>query len=99
MADGKAGAPKGNDNAKRGTEVRQALRRAICKVGMKVTEEEFEEGLTNYQKGLEALAAGFLPGDKDALAVFREVADRMDGKPVQQIAAEVKTESRLIIRD
>ena len=66
-------APEGNQNAKKGTEWRQAIKRALAhKAG------------TNYRDGLDLVATKLvdaaLAGDQWAI---REIGDREDGKPIQ----------------
>ena len=89
-----AGAPKGNSNAKKGMEARNALRRSLCKraIAFKAAYKK-EHGepypnpdeLTNFQIGLELVADHMLDREKDALPVFNAVADRIDGKPSQDV--------------
>lgn len=68
-------APIGNDNAKRGTDWRQAIKRALARRG---------EG--DYRKGLDAIAEKVVTqaegGDTQA---WKEIGDRFDGKPVQGV--------------
>lgn len=88
-----SGGQPGNNNAKRGMEARESLRRSICKLGMKV-KADYEEkedqpfpddGLTNYEIGMDSVSGNLLIGSKDERDVFKEVADRMDGKSVQAV--------------
>ena len=69
------GAPIGNQNAKRGAEWRQAIKRALAHRSGKT----YREGLDDVaQKFVEAAAAG------EAWAM-KEIGDRIDGKPAQSI--------------
>ena len=63
-----AGAPLGNQNAKKGAEWRQALKRALAHSSGKT----FREGL---DKVATAVVKRALEGDT---AAYREIADRMD---------------------
>ena len=89
-----SGAQPGNDNAKRGMEVRESLRRSLCKLGMKVkVDHEDEHGepypndddLTNYQIGMDSVTDDMLIGERGSRETFTVVADRTDGKPAQSV--------------
>lgn len=68
-------APKGNNNAGKGAEWRNALKRALSRASNK-----------NVSKGLDAIAdvvvRDALAGNKDA---WQEIANRMDGKHAQAV--------------
>lgn len=70
-----AGAPEGNDNATKGAEWRQAIKRALA----------HKSGKT-YREGLDEVAKEFVEaackGDQWAV---NHLGDRMDGKPAQSI--------------
>lgn len=70
----KRGAPEGNDNAHRGREFHQALKRALAR----------EANQTDYRKGLDLvasqLAKAAIKGEQWAVTM---VADREDGKAIQ----------------
>jgi hypothetical protein len=71
-----AGAPEGNDNATRGMEWRQAIKRALAHKSGKT----FREGLDQVAKQLVDAACA---GDQWAI---REIGDRSDGKPAQEVS-------------
>ena len=72
-------APKGNQNAAKGTRWRDAIERALAK--------------RSKAKGIEALddlAEKFLAAViGEGVTGYRELADRLDGKAVQPIQADV----------
>lgn len=87
-----SGGQPGNDNAKRGMEARDSLRRSLCKRGMKVKADHEDEhgepypnddGLTNYQIGMDSVTDDMLIGERGSRETFTVVADRTDGKPAQ----------------
>ena len=73
MADGKAGAPKGNQNAAKG-------RRWAISLADRIAERNAIAQLAD------ALIDRALEGDVSAL---KEIADRLDGKPKQQLDIEM----------
>lgn len=75
MADGKAGAPKGNKNAVKG-------RRMITSMLQKVVTQSPDKIRKACEKLLDDAAEG-------NIYAFREIFDRLDGKPVQ--AVEIDT--------
>lgn len=76
MSENKGGAPLGNDNAKRGTEFRQALKRALCR----------ETKKTDYREALDEVAAQLAKAAlKGEAWAIKEVAEREDGKTTQGI--------------
>lgn len=93
-----AGAPKGNTNSAKGRLLNDALKRAISRKYGDLT------------TGLDALAMRFINSieteDKDsALAKFRELADRLDGKPAQAVTVAgdedggpIKSLNEIVIR-
>ena len=74
-----AGAPVGNQNGKNGTAFRDAVRWALA---------NYARGDVKRGTALKAIATKAveqaIEGDKEAR---REIADRIDGKPAQQIIA------------
>ena len=74
MADSvnKGGAPVGNDNARRGSLIRGAIRRAFA--------EDAAKGRDTLHRIVRKMVDDAEIGDKDAR---RELFDRLDGKPEQ----------------
>lgn len=75
MAQGKVGAPKGNKNASHDKPWSDAIRRALLA----------NDG-TKLRSLAEKLVERGLEGDISAL---REIGDRVEGKPKQEIAGQV----------
>lgn len=75
-----AGAPIGNDNAAKGTEWRQAIKRALARKAAK------EEGLAGYRAGLNRIADKLVDAAEngDPWAI-QEIGNRADGKPAQAV--------------
>lgn len=84
------GAPKGNQNAAKGTRWRAAIERAL--------DRRAKQSLRSAQDELDDLADKFLlavaGGDKDAMPGFRELGDRLDGKAAQSIEVTNKTDAK-----
>jgi len=77
MADGKPGAPAGNQNATKGRVWRDAINRA-----MEIRDKSRAEGIkTLDQLAMELVELGLL---KD-LGALRELGDRLEGKAAQQL--------------
>ena len=76
------GAPKGNQNATKGAEWRQAIKRALTRLA----EAENPDEEITYRRGLDILAAKFVEAaaEGDAWAL-KEIGDRLDGKPGQSV--------------
>lgn len=72
-------APIGNQNAVKAKQWQKALERALARAG---TEGTIESGLAPIADTVVKLARA---GDKDA---WREIGDRLDGKPAQAITGE-----------
>ncbi len=70
------GAPLGNQNAKKGKAWSDAIRRAIRE---QVDGEDWEAKIANLAAKLVKAA------DSGDLAALKEVGDRIDGKPKQQL--------------
>jgi len=82
----KAGAPKGNQNGRKGREWREALNKAL-----KTFESKdlcVERGLA-LRKIAERVVEGALAGDKDC---WQEIGNRLDGKAAQyvEVVGEIK---------
>jgi hypothetical protein len=75
------GAPHGNKNSTNAASLRDAIRYELAKVG-----RELEGDEPALKKGMRAIAE---PQVKAALAgelsAFRELSDRIDGKPAQSV--------------
>ncbi len=69
------GAPEGNDNAHKGAQWKQAIKRALA----------HKSGKT-YREGLDLVATKFIEAAEqgDAWAI-KDLADRIDGKPAQSL--------------
>lgn len=82
------GAPKGNQNAKRGALWREAIRAMSARL------EHDLKPRTNLERAAAALWGKAMDGDVSAL---KELGDRVDGKAVQSIElvaeVDVKTEN------
>lgn len=75
-----AGAPVGNQNAKKGAEWRQALKRALAHRSKKT-----------YREGLDIVAQKVIDAACDGdVAAWKEIADRMDGKAPQSLNLDGK---------
>lgn len=89
-----AGAPKGNNNAGVGASIRDAIRYEVAKLG-----REIEGDDVALVKGMRAIAA---PHVKNAalgdMASFKEVADRLDGRPAASVTIAGDEEKPLITR-
>lgn len=83
MADGKVGAPEGNQNAARGKVWRAAINRALERLGGKP-----DDGITRSPQiiALDQLADTFVANCKAGdLGFFKEFGDRVEGKAPQQL--------------
>lgn len=79
MAD--RGAQEGNTNATKGMEWRDAIRRALAKVGRTVEGDE-----AAYRKGLDKVADKFIAAAEDGESwAMKELGDRTDGKAMQSV--------------
>lgn len=75
------GAPLGNDNATRGCEWRDAIRRALAKKGRGI-----EGNAAAFRKGLDAVAEKFVEAASNGDAwAMKELGDRTDGRAVQAV--------------
>ena len=84
----RAGAPLGNQNGAKGKRWQKALERVLAR------------RYGDVDKGLEKLAEKFLKlADNKAVAkdVYREVADRFDGRPAQAVALTGADDGPLIV--
>lgn len=91
MANGSVGAPEGNQNAVKAKRWQQAIDRALAKRckgdGIKALDELAE-------KYLDAVANG----EKDFVPGFVSLADRLDGKPAQQLIHAADSENPLTLK-
>jgi len=71
-------APKGNNNAKKGTQWRAALERALAR-SCKSKEKTIDKGL---DKVADMVVRSALDGNKEA---WQEIANRLDGKHAQSV--------------
>lgn len=83
-----AGAPIGNQNAKNAKLFQQALKRALARK----TSTNVDAGL---DKGAEKLVDAFFAGEQWAI---KEVADRIDGKPAQQMTVAGDPDNPLTVQ-
>lgn len=78
------GAPLGNQNAAKGKRWAAAVERALAR---KVTGEAAPTDVSDTMRGVDAAADLFVAqmfADKD-LGYFKELGDRLDGKPAQAL--------------
>lgn len=78
------GAPEGNQNAAKGKRWAAAIERALAR---KATGETAPADVSDLMRGVDAAADAFVAqmfADKD-LGYFKELGDRMDGKPSQSL--------------
>jgi len=72
---------KGNNNAGNGASIRDAIRYEVARIGRELPGDEVA-----LKKGLRAIAAPIIEKAKDGdMTAFKEIADRMDGKPAQSV--------------
>lgn len=84
MANGKAGAPKGNQNARKALKWRDALRYALAQHGRDV--EPLEDGEPADMRGLRKIAVKFVNAvDEGESWAMKDLADRIDGKAAQAL--------------
>ena len=84
MADGKRGAPRGNQNAYKGRMWRDALRYALAQKGRDV-EPEYD-GEKAEMRGLRKIAVKFVDAVEEGEAwAIKDLADRIDGKAAQAL--------------
>jgi hypothetical protein len=86
---GTMGAPLGNQNAAKAHKWAAAIERALAR---KATGAPPPEDVSDFIRGLDKAADEFVSQlfDKKDLGYFKEMGDRMDGKPTQAIDATVK---------
>jgi len=81
MANGKAGAPKGNKNTFKGNEWSKSLKRAMSRLSASEGDER-----VSWRRGLDRAAEKVVKaacnGEKDA---WMEIANRIEGKPRQGV--------------
>jgi len=75
-----SGAPKGNQNARRAKECRDALKYVL---------DNFENSAIKKGQALRAIGRKLVEMGLDGnLAAIKEIGDRIDGKPAQEIMGE-----------
>ena len=75
------GGQKGNNNATRGTEWRDAIRHELARIG-----REIEGSDPAYKKGLRECASQFIKAAKEGeVWAIKELGDRTDGKAPQAV--------------
>ena len=78
----KKGAQPGNNNATKGAEWRQALKRAL----VRVVEAENDDDEISYRRGLDIVADKFVEAASSGESwAIKELGDRLDGKPGQSV--------------
>lgn len=82
-----AGAPLGNQNAKKAKRWQKALERALARL----SESDTDGGL---DKVADVVAKAAASGDKDA---WKEIGDRIDGKATQPVEGQITVDHRLFI--
>lgn len=76
-----AGAPINNDNAHRGHEFKQAIKRALTRLSAEQGDDR-----PSFRAGLDRVAQKYIQSaNAGELAAIRDMADRLDGKPAQSI--------------
>lgn len=84
MAEGKRGAPKGNQNARKGHMWREAVRYALAQQGRDV-EPEYD-GEPADMRGLRTVACKFMDACVEGEPwAMKDLADRIDGKAAQAL--------------
>jgi len=79
------GAPKGNNNAGKGSEWRDAIRYELARLGRDKDGKD-----PAYVKGLRICATEFIKAAKEGESwAMKELGDRMDGKAHQSIDAQI----------
>lgn len=86
-----AGAPNGNQNARKGKIWNQAIERALQRRGKGDMTAELDRLADKFLDAIEEMT---VPTEKrgPSVAGFSELADRMDGKPQQSIDAKVEAD-------
>jgi hypothetical protein len=79
-----SGGQPGNQNATKGAEWRQALKRALSHKSGKTYREGLDEVAV---KVVDAACSGDVPA-------WREIADRMDGKPAQSVSVDATVDQK-----
>jgi hypothetical protein len=78
------GAPVGNQNAAKAKLWNAAIQRAIERLGSG-KELDPNDDRSDFVKGLDRMADEFVKRQDDGLPFFKELGDRLDGKPAQAI--------------
>jgi hypothetical protein len=87
-----AGPPKGNQNAAKAKDWESALRYALANYASKELKVQRGHAL---KKIAAAVVEKAISGDKDA---WREIGDRLDGKPAQVIAGDNERPLTVIVK-
>ena len=75
-------APIGNQNAAKGAEWREAIKRALTRASAKLKDND-EIG---WRRGLDSVADKFIAAAEDGEPwAMKEIGDRIDGKPAQSV--------------
>jgi hypothetical protein len=79
-------APQGNQNAAKGRRWSAAIERALER---RATGQQAPQDVSDFIRGIDAAADLFVSElfDSKDLGCFKELGDRLDGKPKQQIEA------------
>lgn len=86
-----AGAPNGNNNARKGSEWRDAIRAELAEIG-----RDREGDQAAYIKGLRECAKQFIEAAKTGESwALKELGDRMDGKAAQSLTLSGDSENPL----
>jgi len=100
MADGRPGAPLGNQNAARAKQWAAAIERAIERLADPSINPDFPIERSPRAKGLDMLADEFVKQrqTKDAMAFYREFGDRIDGRVAQQLIHSGDGDSPVVLK-
>lgn len=91
-------APYGNQNAAKAKQWSAAIERAIERLADPAIDPDVPIPRSPRAKGLDMLAEGFVQQRlrEDPMAFYREVGDRLDGKPAQQLQLQGDAEQPLV---
>lgn len=88
------GAPKGNDNAAKGREWRQAIQRALSRYSAKEGDRR-----PSYRAGLDKIADELVKAAAQADRwAIEEIGNRADGKPAQSVTVAGDEDKPLMIQ-
>jgi hypothetical protein len=91
-------APLGNQNGAKGKQWSAAIERAIERMGDPTIDPDVPIARTPKAKGLDMLAERFLKEVESGMVGFKELGDRLDGKPAQTIVGEDDRPLRVVQR-